>query len=202
MSTRRANALLPPKLILSPIDFSNPSTEAMDTAAALADQFKAELCLVYVVPALPKLPADVSIFEEGEYKQKLHADAVRRLESLVEKYQNQGIQARFMAGTANDVGMGLVRIAEQEKADLIVIATHGMTGWRRLAFGSVTVKVVRTTECPVLMLRARAESMGATPRSPFEKSSLAQRETPAHSCPIVTTAIGPAWSRSLLCEDR
>jgi nucleotide-binding universal stress UspA family protein len=154
--------MLPPKLILSPIDFSHPSTEAMKTAADLADQFKAELCLVYVVPALPKLPADVSIFKEGEYEQKLHADAARRLGSLVEKLKERGIQARSIVGTANDVGMELLRIAEQEKADLIVIATHGMTGWRRLAFGSVTEKVVRTADCPVLVLRARAESMAAT----------------------------------------
>jgi nucleotide-binding universal stress UspA family protein len=154
---------LPPKLILSPIDFSDPSTEAMEVAADLVSQFKAELCVVYVVPALPKLPAGVSIFKEGEYEQKLHADATRRLEGMVEELEKRGIQARSMVGTANDVGMELVRLAEEEKVDLIVIATHGMTGWRRLAFGSVTEKVVRTADCPVLVLRARAESIAAIP---------------------------------------
>jgi nucleotide-binding universal stress UspA family protein len=47
-----------------------------------------------------------------------------------------------------------VRIAEHENADLIVIATHGMTGWRRVLFGSVAEKVVRLAKCPVLTIRA------------------------------------------------
>ena len=55
---------------------------------------------------------------------------------------------------ANDVSMELLRIAEQNKVDLIVMATHGMTGWHKLAFGSVTEKLVRLATNPVLVLRA------------------------------------------------
>jgi len=83
------------------------------------------------------------------------------LEEMAKKISQQGIKVRTLVGTANDVGMELVRIAEQEKVDLIVIATHGMTGWRRLAFGSVTEKVVRTAECPVLVMRAKGEELAA-----------------------------------------
>ena len=49
-------------------------------------------------------------------------------------------------------------MAEAEGIDLIVIATHGMTGPRHLAFGSVAEKVVRTAGCPVLVLRKSAET--------------------------------------------
>jgi nucleotide-binding universal stress UspA family protein len=52
--------------------------------------------------------------------------------------------------------MELVRIAEHDNVDMIVIATHGMTGWRRIPFGSVAQKVVEQAACPVLVLRARA----------------------------------------------
>jgi len=65
--------------------------------------------------------------------------------------------------------MEILRTAEHENADLIVIATHGMTGWRRLAFGSVTDKVVRTADCPVLVLRKSA----AQQSEPAEKSASA-----------------------------
>jgi nucleotide-binding universal stress UspA family protein len=51
--------------------------------------------------------------------------------------------------------MELIRIAENEHADLIVIATHGMTGWREFAFGTVAEKVLKQGECPVLLLRAK-----------------------------------------------
>jgi nucleotide-binding universal stress UspA family protein len=103
---------------------------------------------------LPKLPSDVSIFSEGEFEQQLHRDAEWRLKELVEKLAQKKISARSSVGTANDAAMEILRIAEHEHADLVVIATHGMTGWHRLAFGSVTEKVVRLADCPVLVLRA------------------------------------------------
>jgi nucleotide-binding universal stress UspA family protein len=63
-----------------------------------------------------------------------------------------------VVGTANDTGMEILRMAEDSHADLIVIATHGMSGWRQLAFGSVAEKVVRLSTFPVLVMRARAEN--------------------------------------------
>jgi nucleotide-binding universal stress UspA family protein len=47
----------------------------------------------------------------------------------------------------------IVRLANEHAVDLIVIATHGETGWRRLVFGSVAEKVVRLAECPVLTIQ-------------------------------------------------
>jgi nucleotide-binding universal stress UspA family protein len=46
----------------------------------------------------------------------------------------------------------IVQMAKIEKADLIVIATHGVTGWRHLVFGSVAEKVIRLSERPVLVI--------------------------------------------------
>ena len=71
---------------------------------------------------------------------------------------------RTEVGTANDVGMELVRIAEHDNVDMIVIATHGMTGWRRIAVGSVAQKVVEQAACPVLVLRAKAGDHAANLR--------------------------------------
>jgi nucleotide-binding universal stress UspA family protein len=146
--------MLPPKIILSPVDFSSPSNDALQTAADLALQFGAQLDLLYVVPAIPKLPSGVSIFKEGEYENQLHKDATERLSKLADDFAKRGIRATTAVGTANDVSMEIVRVAERDNSDLIVISTHGMTGWHRLAFGSVTEKVVRLAPCPVLVLRA------------------------------------------------
>ncbi len=148
--------MLPPKLILSPIDFSDPSHEALNTAADLASKFGSELLLVHVVPMLPRLPSPAAIFNEAEYEQELHKDAVARLNELTGKLSAKGVKARSRVGTANDVGMEIIRLAESNSVDLIVIATHGMTGWHRLAFGSVAEKIVRMAASPVLLLRAEA----------------------------------------------
>ncbi|HEX4076514.1 MAG TPA: universal stress protein [Candidatus Acidoferrales bacterium] len=155
--------MLPPKLIVSPIDFSNHSQDALATAADLAKQFSAQLLLVHAVPAITKLPSATSIFHEAEFEQELHKDAERRLKALAEQYAKKGLEVRTEVGIANDVAMEILRIAEHNGADLIVIATHGMTGWHRLAFGSVTEKVVRLASCPVLVLRANPKAEQEAP---------------------------------------
>jgi nucleotide-binding universal stress UspA family protein len=165
--------MLPPKLIMSPVDFSEHSQEALKTATDLASSFGAELCIVHVVPALPKLPSASTIFQEGEYERELHEDAQKRLDEVVRKVGHRGIAARAVVGTANDVSMELLRIAEHNNVDLIVIATHGTTGWRKLAFGSVTEKVVRLADCPVLVLRAQAQ---AESHEPANKESVASSD--------------------------
>ena len=143
------------KTILAPLDFSDFSNNALDVAADLASRLGAELVLVNVVQAIPDLPAGVSIFKEDEYDQSLHDAAAKRLSDLAPGLARKNITVRTEIGTANDVGMEIVRIAEDEHADMVVIATHGMTGWRRIPFGSVAKKVVEESECPVLVLRAQ-----------------------------------------------
>jgi nucleotide-binding universal stress UspA family protein len=158
--------MLPPKVILSPIDFSDPSHEALNTAADLASKFGSELLLVHVVPMLPRLPSPATIFNEAEFEQELEKDAVQRLAELTRKLTQRGLKVGSEVGTANDVGMEIIRIAEHNNVDLIVIATHGMTGWHRLAFGSVADKIVRLAPQPVLVLRADAAAKSAPSAEP------------------------------------
>ncbi len=146
--------MLQPKLVLTPIDFSESALQASDAAAEMAAKFNAALVLVHVVPALPKLPPDVSIFKEGDYERRLHDDAVKRIAELAAKYAQAGLSVRSEVGVSNDVAMEIVRIADRQHADLIVIATHGVTGWNRLVLGSVAEKVVHVAHCSVLMLRS------------------------------------------------
>ncbi|HXN34312.1 MAG TPA: universal stress protein [Polyangiaceae bacterium] len=145
--------MLSPKVVLAPIDFSDPSYDAVETAVHVASTFGAALVLVHVVPALPKLPAGVSIFKEADYERSLHEEAVKRLTELSAKCAQAGVSVQTEVGIANDVGMEILRIAERHKADLIVIATHGMTGWNALVFGSVAEKVVRSAPGAVLVLK-------------------------------------------------
>jgi nucleotide-binding universal stress UspA family protein len=148
--------MLPPKLILAPVDFSDPSRAALDVAANMASRLGAEILLVHVVPAIPDLPKNVSIFKEGQYDESLNEKAQQQLKELADSLAQKNVKARTQLGNANDVGMELIRIADSENADMIIIATHGMTGWRKIAFGSVAEKVVKEAECPVLVLRAKA----------------------------------------------
>ena len=60
--------------------------------------------------------------------------------------------------TTGEAAPEILRIAQKEHVDLIVIASHGLTGWRRLVFGSVAEKVVRQATCPVLTIMAPPEA--------------------------------------------
>jgi nucleotide-binding universal stress UspA family protein len=150
--------MLPPKLILVPIDFSDPSRAALDVASDMAARLGAELLLVHVMPAIEDLPSNVSIFKERQYDESLNEKAEQQLKQLAAGLAKKNVKARTELGTANDVGMELIRIARSEHVDMIVIATHGMTGWRKIAYGSVSEKVVKEAECPVLLLRSKASS--------------------------------------------
>jgi len=65
------------------------------------------------------------------------------------------VKIRSLLGRG-DAAAEIGRLATEEKADLIVLATHGWTGWRHLVFGSVAERVLREAPCPVLSVRSAA----------------------------------------------
>ena len=145
--------MLPVKLILCPTDFSGPACACVRTASELAEHFGAELLLVNVVPALPSVPPDPNyVFKIPEYERYLHADAEAQLKKAREEMVSKKVKVRSQVGHGS-AAEEIVLIAKTEKADLIVISTHGSQGFERLVFGSVAEKVVRLAECPVLTVR-------------------------------------------------
>jgi nucleotide-binding universal stress UspA family protein len=147
--------MLPVKTLLCPTDFSEPSRKALKVAIELASHFAAGLFLVHVVPVLPALPNDPNyVFKVPEYERLLHADADEKLRDMAKEPMTRGTTVRTIVGHG-DAATEIVRIAEKENTDLIVIATHGMTGWRHAMFGSIAEKVVRLAKCPVLTIRAQ-----------------------------------------------
>jgi nucleotide-binding universal stress UspA family protein len=149
--------MFPPKKILCPTDFSDASLQALGRAAELAAHFQAEVHLVHVLTASPReLAPQVDAVD-------VRAAVERELRKLAEPLSARNIQVRVVLGEG-DAAAEIVRIAHDQQADLIVIATHGTTGWRHLAFGSVTEKVVRLADCPVLTIRIAEAHATAGPR--------------------------------------
>lgn len=146
--------MLSPKVILAPIDFSESSLNALNVATDIAKQFGSAILLFHVVAVIPKLADHVSTaLTHGVYELELIEGVKRRLGDLAESLRHTGVHLRSTVRLAPDAASEIIRTAETEKAELIVIATNGLRGWRRLVFGSVAEKVVRTADCPVLVLR-------------------------------------------------
>ena len=150
--------MLPVRKIVCPIDFSEPSYAALKIAGELARHFGSFLDVIHVIPPVPvhspypDPPVAVS-FDVPLYQQELAVYSEKVLKDVVGKKVSAeiGTLATVLTG---DPAQEILAFAAKENAGLIVIATHGQTGWRHLLSGSVAEKVVRLATCPVLTIRA------------------------------------------------
>ena len=144
------------KRILHATDFSAASEPAFQDAVDLAQQNNAELLLVHVVEAVRYVAGEE--FGGPELYVKLEEitdqNAQASMNKLVEKVESLNVKARGMLlkGVAHEQ---IVNAAENEKADMIVIGTHGRTGFSKLFMGSVAGRVISTALCPVLTVRGK-----------------------------------------------
>jgi nucleotide-binding universal stress UspA family protein len=151
--------MLPFKQILCPTDFSEAAFLALKRAEEMARHFAAELIVAHVIPPLPGPhsfpdPQAPLNFDVPLFQQELAIKAEQMLKDLVSHHK---VETRNLV-TTGEAAPEIPRIAQQEHADLIVIASHGLTGWRRLVHGSVAEKVVRQATCPVLTIMAPSEA--------------------------------------------
>ena len=145
--------ILPVKTILCPIDFSDPAYAAVDRASELALHFGAELCVLAVTPAPP--PELSATFNFADYVQESAGEAEDKLNALIAARIPSAVSARPVVGYGSVDGE-IQRVSREENVDLIVMATHGLTGWRHLIFDSVVDKTIQRTSCPVLSIHYNA----------------------------------------------
>jgi universal stress protein A len=139
--------------IIVPTDFSTCAEEAWSLARRLARAFCSELVLVHVAVEAP-------LYNEGPFGTErvkqvhdaAHKWATEAVEEWAAKAKAEGCQARGVVRTGAPY-QEIVALATDERADLIVIGTHGRGGVNRMLLGSVTDRVVRLAPCPVLTVR-------------------------------------------------
>jgi nucleotide-binding universal stress UspA family protein len=149
-----------PTRILLPIDFSPSSQAALEMAADLARHFHAELYLVNVIPMFPttKLP---DLVPETEFINEARTFAEQHLAKCHTALAARGIKSKCIIETGNDVVGNIMEVVEREHIDLVVISTHGISGWHPLVFGSIAEKVIKLVQCPLLLLRSSKPETGA-----------------------------------------
>lgn len=139
------------------VDFSNYSKMALLHAAALAEKFDASLEVLYAIeeqihPAY-YVTGDVSI-------SRLIPDIYEKSSAALRDYVKAAIDQRVSFSTHVREGRAhteIVRFAEEQQADLIFMATHGLSGLDHLLIGSTTEKVVRKSPIPVYTVKAERE---------------------------------------------
>jgi nucleotide-binding universal stress UspA family protein len=137
--------------VLAATDFSDPATPAIEAAASEASRRGQELSILHVFDVIRFIPfpdSSMPVVLPSEYVDEMQKALQERLDASVRKASaKSGILIRGSANAA------ILEAIENLPADLVVVGTHGRTGLKRLALGSVAEAVVRGARCSVLVVR-------------------------------------------------
>lgn len=149
------------KRILCPIDFSEYSGHALDYAVAMARWYEAEVTALHVftnwpfADMIPSLPSEV--VPPGSLKEIDRDELLRQVRHFVEVHPAAGARVSVALREGPDVHREILAQADALNADLIVVGSHGRSGFERLLLGSITEKVLRKATCPVMVVPRRVD---------------------------------------------
>ena len=138
--------------ILVPIDFSENSSKLVKSAVFFAEKFGAKLYVVFVMQRLddysgffvPHMPI-------AQFEEEMTQSAEKKMNAFVSE-NLKGAGAHAAKVLSGDIAEEIIRYAETEGVDMIIMGTHGYKGLEKVLFGSVADKVVKTSSCPVLTI--------------------------------------------------
>ena len=143
--------------IMLATDGSKLSQKAVKSAIDMASKFNAELVAVKVIPRY------VQTYFEGSFtvadidvksiEAQWAAGAQQVLDKIATSAAAKGVSVKTSVIKSDDISEGLIKAANKMKVDLIVMASHGRKGIKRLLLGSETQNVLTHSEVPVLVLR-------------------------------------------------
>ena len=145
--------------ILLPTDFSGCANYALPYAAAIARAVDATvICVNVVEPIVPAVgyTGMAEAMPIAEMSEQMEDSAERELPDVMRCDELRGLKVEEVIGHG-DAAAEIVRLADEQEVDLIVISSHGRTGLGRIIFGSTAEAVVRHARCPVLVVKPPPE---------------------------------------------
>jgi nucleotide-binding universal stress UspA family protein len=138
------------KRVLVPTDFSESAHHALSYGVSFAAEYKAELLLVHVVESLTVgYASDLFPVPMAEVFDEISGYAKTEIAKLAADVKQKGIPVREMV-LQGKPSAEIVRVAKEEKVDIIVLGTHGKGMLDQALFGSTAERVIRKAPCPVL----------------------------------------------------
>ncbi len=145
------------KRILVATDGSTLSKKAVNSAIELAATCGAELVALKVVPRYPQAYFEgsipLSVAEVGRIESQWTEAAKQALDAVQKSAKSKGVTTKVVTVKSDVVSDAIIAAAKKHKADLIVMASHGRKGIKRLLLGSETQQVLTHSHIPVLVLR-------------------------------------------------
>jgi nucleotide-binding universal stress UspA family protein len=154
------------KRILCPVDFSEFSRHALDSAVAIARQQHAAVTVLYVLPPPQSVypPIGPAAYVPYVYT----AEDLREFQQTLERFVAAVDYPVTAVAVEALVVPEILKRAAELPADLIVMGTHGRSGFDRLLLGSVAERVLVKATCPVLTVPRRAADVAPTPERLFQ----------------------------------
>ena len=160
------------KRILCPVDLSSFSLEAIKLSVRITENSIGTLYLLHVIDnPFDELymtsitqadPVSIELYKSEPLRRSKILEATKRhSQILLKKFCHNWVETlpkvRYIVETGNPFEK-ILDVAETRRIDLIVLATHGRTGFKRLIIGNVAEKVVRHASCPVLTVKPQTNS--------------------------------------------
>ena len=145
------------KKILVPFDGSGYSEKAFEKAVEIAEKFESELIVMTVLQSKIPDSAGVSIERLQELQDEQEDQATTMLRKLETDAKDKNIPFSIKIIHNPSSSDGIVTFAENSNVDLIVMGSHGRTGFRKIVLGSVANGVVGHAKCPVLITKGSKE---------------------------------------------
>jgi len=142
------------KKIVVPIDGSGWSERAVPHAVDLARISQGEIILLHVFkPPLHEYQDTLALAGQDNQMTEIREDIKQRLMALRGQLRSEGVECRVQVIEAVGIASQICDYVQEEKADLVVMSTHGRSGISRFVFGSVAHKVMQGVDVPVLLIR-------------------------------------------------
>jgi universal stress protein A len=138
------------KTYLVPVDFSKGSEAALDQAIKLAKKNRGKLLLVHVISTAFMFPLEAGF---AEIFDTLEKNARASMQKLVRQKRLKPRQCRSVLVTGINSGDTIAAMAKKSRASMIVMGSHGRTGFKRFMLGSVAERTLRHAQCPVLIVK-------------------------------------------------
>lgn len=140
--------------ILVAIDGSKDAAEGVSIALNIAKTQGAEVMLLAVIPIYPDIDLEITARARDSLESKLSTQAEQVLSKAKESFQAGGISPKAVIINAGAVADEIVKMAEDEKMDLIVIGSRGLGATGRFSLGGTAMKIISHAPCSVLVAKA------------------------------------------------
>jgi nucleotide-binding universal stress UspA family protein len=140
--------------ILVAIDGSKDAAEGVRMALSLAQAQGAEVTLLAVIPVYPDIDLEITARARHSLEDKLSSQAEQALARAKGLFQEKGLVAKALVISAGAIADEIVKMAEEEKMNLIVIGGRGLGATGRFSLGGTALKIINQAPCSVLVARA------------------------------------------------